>query len=82
MVFNCDKCDYQTTRKYNLVLHYKRLTPCNLTKQKKNTSNGVKLELKTNDQNVKTSESNINADEPNMNADEPNINVGDIKTNV
>ena len=44
MVFNCDKCDYQTTRKYNLVLHYKRLTPCNLTKQKKNTSNDVKFE--------------------------------------
>ena len=42
MVFNCDKCDYQTTRKYNFDLHHKRLTPCNLTKQKKNTSNDVK----------------------------------------
>ena len=44
MQFNCDKCDYQTTRKYNLDLHYKRLTPCNLTKQKKNTSTDVKIE--------------------------------------
>ena len=54
MQFNCDKCDYQTTRKYNLDLHYKRLTPCNLTKQKKNTSTDVKIEPVTKPVDVQT----------------------------
>jgi hypothetical protein len=80
MVFNCDKCDYQTTRKYNLDLHYKRLTPCNLTKQKKNTSNDVKIEINVDEPNVNVGEPNVNVGEPNVNVGEPNVNVGDINT--
>ena len=77
MQFNCDKCDYQTTRKYNLDLHYKRLTPCNLTKQKKNTSTDVKIVINANEPNVRANdrnEPNVRVNEP---ADEPNVNVGD-----
>ena len=44
MVFNCEFCDYQTTRKYNLFIHNKRLTPCYLGKTKNNTNNDVKLD--------------------------------------
>ena len=61
MLFNCDNCDYQTTRKYNLDLHYKRLTPCNLRKQKKNTSNDVKIEPNTNPIDVRANPVDVRA---------------------
>jgi len=75
MLFNCDNCDYQTTRKYNLDLHYKRLTPCNLTKQKKNTSNDVKIVPNINPIDVRANPVDVNADPVDVNADPVDVNA-------
>jgi hypothetical protein len=70
MLFNCDNCDYQTTRKYNLDLHYKRLTPCKLTKQKKNTSTDVKIECIIDPSKIMDDPSKI-MDDPSKIMDDP-----------
>ena len=79
MLFNCDNCDYQTTRKYNLDLHYKRLTPCNLTKQKKNTSNDVKIVPNINPIDVRANpvdvRANIQTNPVDVNADPVDVNA-------
>lgn len=39
--YKCFKCGYETARKYNFELHKQRKTPCNITPQKINITEGL-----------------------------------------